>query len=291
MKKYYSLGELIKDYREVYNISQTDLSIKVNADIRTIQRWEKDQTNIKAEKELEFVRATLLPFQLIRNLNAFETIPTFYDFKIRKYSLSKLTNDFPNAFSLKYKYIESTNRIRSIDAGMDIEYIMEYMHFDESYRNEVFKMLREACIQLPELNLIISDEYGNYSGHSLMLPIRLSDYNRIKNKEIDIEDLTPSDLVNSKIQDYPVFLNYDVTADCNDNLYYLIDYLFQYFKNIPQQDYLFSSFVNRYDTIEFTKQIGLKTIWEESELHDSPIWTAPKKLIAGNFKSYLKNYI
>lgn len=290
MKKYDSLGELIKDYRQTYSISQFDFAVKIGADIRTVQRWEKDQTNIKAEKELEFVRATLLPFQLIRNLNAPETIPTYYDFKIRKYSLSKLTNDFPDAFSLKYKYIESTNRIRSINAERDIEYIMEYMLFDDSERHDVYKMLREASIRLPELNLIISDEYGNYSGHSIMLPIKLSEYNRIKNKEIDINQLTPSDLANSKTQDCPIFLNYDVTADCNDNLYYLIDCLFQFFKNIPQQDYIYSTFINRYDSIEFDKRIGLKVIWKEPELKGTPIWTAPKQFLAGNFKSYLKNY-
>ena len=87
MKKYNSLGQLFIDYRAFNNMSQADFANLVEVDVRTVQRWEKDVTLIKSEKEEDIVMETLLPYQMIRNLNATISIPTYYDFKLRKYSL------------------------------------------------------------------------------------------------------------------------------------------------------------------------------------------------------------
>lgn len=290
MKRYTSLGELIKDYRRVYDISQADLAIKVGADIRTIQRWEKDVTNIKLEKELDFVRATLLPFQLVRNLNALETIATYYDFKIRKYSLSRLTNDFPDAYSLKNKFVDLTDRIRTISVEEDLDYIMQYLNLPEGKRRKAYNMISKVIKLLPELNLIINDQYGNYSGHSIYLPISLADFDKIKNKEIEITDLDVSDLVDPKTQETPVFFNYDSTADCNDNIYYLANRGFRFFKDLENQDYIYCAYNNRYDNTEFQKHTGLEVVWTNPVVEGSPIWEAPKKFIVGNFSDYLKDY-
>ena len=61
MKQYFSIGELLIDYRLENDLSQMDLSSLINVDIRTIQRWEKDITLIKPGKEKEIVEETLLP--------------------------------------------------------------------------------------------------------------------------------------------------------------------------------------------------------------------------------------
>ncbi len=82
MKKYYSLGELLVDYRSKNGMTQSDFSLKLGADLRTVQRWEKDVTNINEAKVAALVEKTLLPFQLIRNLNASDPIPTFFDLSI-----------------------------------------------------------------------------------------------------------------------------------------------------------------------------------------------------------------
>ena len=121
MKQYFSIGELFIDYRQENDLSQMDLSSLINVDIRTIQRWEKDITLIKPDKEKEIVEETLLPYQLIRNLNANVPIPTYYDFRIRKYALNKLNNDLPNAFWLKDRMKEFSKRIRTIELESDLE--------------------------------------------------------------------------------------------------------------------------------------------------------------------------
>ena len=63
MKKYSSIGELLIDYRTLNNISQIDLASKFDLDIRTIQRWEKNITLLKADKEEEMVDITFIPYQ------------------------------------------------------------------------------------------------------------------------------------------------------------------------------------------------------------------------------------
>ena len=90
MKKYSSIGELLIDYRNRNKTSQIELASEIDVDIRTIQRWEKNITLLKPDKEEELGTITFIPQQLIRNLNTSNPIPTYYDFNLRKYSFSSI---------------------------------------------------------------------------------------------------------------------------------------------------------------------------------------------------------
>ena len=120
MKNYLTIGALLIDYRKENQLSQLDLSSQINVDVRTVQRWEKDITLIKLDKEREIVETTLLPHQLIRNLNATTPIPTYYDFRIRKYCLSELNNTLPDANWFKPRINEISKRVRTIDVLKDM---------------------------------------------------------------------------------------------------------------------------------------------------------------------------
>ena len=100
MKRYYLFSELLIDYRKYYKLSQLDFANKLQVDLRTIQRWEKDLTLISADKEEDFVLETLIPYQLVRNLNAKVPIPTFYDFKHR-IGVQRKSISFKNSFLQK----------------------------------------------------------------------------------------------------------------------------------------------------------------------------------------------
>ena len=58
MKKYCSFGELLVDYRIYSGLSQAEFASKIDVDIRTVQRWESDQTLIKPEKEEAIIDVT-----------------------------------------------------------------------------------------------------------------------------------------------------------------------------------------------------------------------------------------
>ena len=145
MKKYTSLGELLIDYRKINNISQTNLAANLNIDVRTVQRWEKNETLIKSEKEKDIVLETLLPYQLIRNLNAAIPISTFYDFRLRKYSLTKLNNELPDADWLKARIKDFTSRISIIESELDIDHIIKDIQLQKHSPKLIDrKLIREA---------------------------------------------------------------------------------------------------------------------------------------------------
>lgn len=286
MKKYTTLAELLIDYREINKISQADFAAKVNVDTRTVQRWEKNITLVKHEKEDEILNETLLPYQLIRNLNASKPIPTFYDFSIRKYSLSKLTNTLPDAFSFKSKIESATKRIRKIDYEKDIDYIVKHMQFHKTITKKIANVIKESIKILPEMNLIILDDSGYYSGHSLVFPIKNETYEKLKSRMMTEDELDIKDLTNCRIQKNPVLYGFDITADCNDNIFYMISQILRFMRDLPNQNYLFCSIPLRYDNFCLNEQAGLKIIWEGKRgMNKYGLEVAPR-FQEGNFKDF-----
>lgn len=264
MKKYNSLGELLIDFRKENDMSQADFAAQMNVDVRTVQRWEKDETLIKPEKEKSLANDTLLPYQLIRNLNAITPIPTFYDFRIRKYSLTRLNNDLPDADWLKDRIHELSRQIRPIQPEKDIVILRRDLKTQKLGESALkLNLLKHAQNLLPELNLIIMDRFENYSGHSIFFPISGLCYRKLLRREIRPDQIQVEDLVHYKNRERPVFLNYSITADCNDNIYFLAHQILKFFVDLPAEDYVFCSYTSRYDSFELNKQMDLELIWED----------------------------
>ena len=287
MKKYNTIGELLIDYRTINQVSQADFSAKLNVDIRTIQRWENNATLVKAEKEEAIVMETLLPYQLVRNLNASVPIPTYYDFSLRKYSLSKLTNKLPHAQWFKSNLEIATNRIRTLDYETDIEYIVRYMRFHKKITKSLRAVIKEAVRLLPEMNLIITDDSGFYSGHSLVFPLKTEAYQKLRSREMNEQDLTINDLIHHRKLEKPIFFGFDITADSNDNNFYISSQLLRFVRDKPNQQYLFCSIPIRYDNLELSDQVGLKIIWEgERGKNEYGLEVFPR-FQEGNFRNFL----
>ncbi|WKK67475.1 helix-turn-helix domain-containing protein [Lutimonas zeaxanthinifaciens] len=290
MKQYFSIGELLIDYRHDREISQLDLSSLINVDVRTIQRWEKDITLIKPDKEKELAEATLLPYQLIRNLNASVPIPTFYDFRIRKYSLTVLNNELPDAKWLKDRVKEMAKRIRTIDVSTDMDILRKDLMLQKNNREPISRaVLARAVELLPTINLIIMDDHNNYSGHCIVLPLNKEAYRKLREREMVEADIQISDLANYKTMDHPVFFNYDITADCNDNIYYLAHSYLDFFKTL-ETDYEFCSFTMRYDSYEINRQLGLQLVWEDPVQKDGLGLEYHPRFYTGNFDNYFAQF-
>jgi len=239
MKKYDLIGELLIDYRKINKLSQAEFAAKLNVDIRTVQRWENGSTLIKPEKEEDIVNETLLPYQLVRNLNASVPIPTYYDFSLRKYSLSQLTNRLPDATWFRSHLDVATKRIRTLDYEIDINYITRYMKYHKKISKSLSEVIKEAARLLPEMNLIITDDSGYYSGHSLVFPLKPEAYEKLKSQEMNEQDLSVKDLIHHRKLDRPIFFAFDITADSNDNIYYISSQLMRFVRDNPIRNIYF----------------------------------------------------
>lgn len=289
MKKYMSLGELLADYRQFTGISQADFAAELNVDIRTISRWEKDISLIKPEKEEEIVEETFIPYQVIRNLNATVAIPTFYDFRLRKYSTDELSNSLPLADWVRTKMGSKTNRLRPVEIDSDYENILRYAKLQYTTSKPFSKeLIKEAVRLFPELNLVLSDNSGYYSGHMVFFPINLETNKRLKNREISEENLTKQDLVDYCNEEVPVFHLLDVSADCPENVFYILGAMLRFFKEL-KTPYLYSSFTTRADSYEMNEQAGMNLIWEDKEEQTLQGLDAPPRFYEGNFDQFLSD--
>jgi len=288
MKKYTSLGELLIDYRNFNGISQADFGALLNVDIRTVIRWEKDETLIKTSKEEELVEITFIPYQLIRNLNASVSIPTYYDFGIRKYALSELSNELPDAKWMKSNMDAAASRIRRIQYDEDIQNIMRYTHFQYDTSKPIDpKLIWEAVRLLPDLNMIIEDDAGFYAGHSVIFPLQFEAYLKLRARKMDEGELSMADLANPWEGEKSNFHSFDITADCNENIHYLIGKLLKYFRDSQDGDYIYSAITSRYDSFEQVEQVGLKIIWEDRTIQLASNNEAALRFQEGNFNAFL----
>jgi transcriptional regulator with XRE-family HTH domain len=269
-------------------MSQSDFAAALEVDIRTIQRWENGSTLIKSEKEEDIVMLTLLPYQLIRNLNASIPIPTFYDFSLRKYALNELNDDLPEAAWFKSNLEKATKRIRNLDHESDIDYLERYMQFHKKINRNLSEVIKEATRLLPEMNLIITDDSGYYSGHSLIFPLKEVAYQRLRSREMDESELTVNDLIHPDQMDRPILYGFDITADCNDNIFYITGQLLRKIRDNSNKDYLYCATPFRSDNFRVNEEIGLKIIWEgEKGVNQYGLEMAPR-FQEGNFRDFLK---
>ncbi len=287
MKKYSSIGELLIDYRTLNNISQIELASEFEVDIRTIQRWEKNITLLKPDKEEEMVDVTFIPYQVIRNLNAPVSIPTFYDLELRKYSLSSIGTELPNPHWVESKMNYATERLRTISHNSDIDNIIRcslvQKHISKPIRKE---LILKAVTLLPELNSILFDSSGYYAGHIVFFPITQSCYTKIRDKSMKEEDLSELDFIDYKKEDNPVFYAYDISTDCNENMYYISGALLRFFKELNNKKYLYASYASRDDTYEFNKQLRVTIVWEDKIKQKELKSKAPPRLYEGNFEIF-----
>ncbi len=124
-------------------------------------------------------------------------------------------------------------------------------------------LIKEAARILPELNLVLHDPSGFYTGHINVLPLRFSSYRKIKNREMEEGSLNLSDLTGDLAASPLVFYFYSLYADSLANSYYLMNRLLSYFIEKKFKDYVFAGITYRKNKIEILREMGLKVIWQD----------------------------
>jgi len=291
MKKYRSLGELLKDCRQHHKVSQTQLASQLDVDIRSVIRWEKNDTLLNSEKEALLAQVTFIPYQVIRNLNTGKPIPTFYDFHLRKYSLTAISSELPEASWIKSKIDLSTDGIRTISEKEDIRSILRFMALQKNpLKNTNPEMISEAAKRFPEMNLILTDASGNYYGHCVYFTLKEETYLKIKRRTLKESDLVPADLINYRSQEKPVFYCHSITADSNENFFYIIGAVLKFYRDLAPPHYTYALLTSRYDSRDMSKQLGMTTVWEDFETKEAFDLADTPRLIEGDFNGFFKNH-
>ena len=102
-------------------------------------------------------------------------------------------------------------------------------------------------------------------------------------------ELTVEDLIEPSRMDRPIYYGFDITADCNDNIFYISGQLLRVIRDDPQQDYIYCAMPFRYDNYELNQDIGLRVVWEgEKGTNRYGLEVAPR-FQEGNFKDFLSN--
>ena len=284
MKKYSTLAELLFDYRNYYRLSQYDFAAKLDVDARTVIRWEKNESLVKQEKEVDFVRILGIPHQVIRNLNTENPIPIYFDFFRRVYSFTRFSQKvLSNSVFILDPEID-TDRIHLISSEKDIEFISYIHKLHKNYSPLKAELLLKAAQIVPELNLVLYSHSGFCAGHISILPLKYSSYLKIRNHEmlernLDFNDLT-FDLNNSP----QVFYYYSLYADSVDNSYYLINRVLFHFKNTNYKEYIFAGISRVKQRIDLFKEMGLNVIWEKQMEKDG---NNKSTLLEGTLDQYL----
>lgn len=113
-------------------------------------------------------------------------------------------------------------------------------------------------------------------------------YNKIRDRSIQESDLKSKDLVNYKTQETPVFYCHSITADSNENFFYIIGAVLKFYRDVAPKNYLYALLTSRYDSRDMSDQLGMHTVWEDHKTQKSQELLDVPRLVEGDFKEFFK---
>ena len=284
MKKYHTLGEFLVDYRKHRGLTQIDFSAMIEVDVRTVIRWEKNESLIKAEKEKLLIENMGFPHQVIRNLNTEQPIPVYFDFKRWMYSLTLLSSMVRHSKDFIAEEEYHTTRIETIADDKDFEFISYIQKNQKNCSPIPLDVLKTAARLLPGLNLVIREQSGYHGGHVSIFPLKYEVYEKIRDQKMTENELTVSDLARFKDENPEVFYFYSIYSNSLDNSYYLINRMLSYFKKQAPEDYVFAGITFQKLKVQRFREMNMQIIWEKT-LDAHPDLKAT--FISGNFNEFL----
>jgi transcriptional regulator with XRE-family HTH domain len=284
MKKYLTLGELLIDFRDYRNISQLDFAGLLDVDVRSVIRWEKNESLIKVAKEKLLIENFGIPHQVIRNLNTDKPISIYFDFERWAYSLSFLSRIVTSSLEFKKEREIETDRIETISKSEDIKFITFIQKNQEISETVNEEVVRAAAKILPNLNLVLYGHSGYHAGHISILPLKYESYLQLRDKKKLENQISIKDLASNSDLKPLVFYYYSLYANSLDNTYYLMNELLSHFKEQKYADYILAGISYRQAKVDRLKEMGIKVIWEENMKESGE---RKATFVAGNLDEFL----
>ncbi|MBU3949534.1 MAG: helix-turn-helix domain-containing protein [Proteobacteria bacterium] len=262
-KIYKSLGSLIKDYRQWRELSQETIARLVGVSARQLRNWEADRRRARIENLHDLAEVTGIPMQVFVALNADQ--PLWYSMQERRFAYSSV-----EAHSLHrelFRYPEKSGD----EILLKSEPISKNKHMSMvlSCHQDIYctlKPLRSDVVQkasmiLPDLNRIIFDSWGHYAGHSIWLPLKIDDYNQLKQEASFESYLTPDKISDVIALGEGIFLDYSSYLSSLDVAQFKIMNSVRYFANLKQNaNYLLAVYTAMEELNELLSNMGMEAI-------------------------------
>lgn len=284
MKKYETIGELLIDYRKHQKLTQVDLAAIFDVDVRTIIRWERNESLIDTKKEKFMIENLGIPHQVVRNLNTGHQVPVYFDFKRWRYALTLLSSMVKSSNEFKTNAEFKTNRIETLSADKDFDFINFIQKNQKNCNPLGMEIIKTASRILPELNLVIHEQSGYHAGHVSVLPLKYESYKKIRDKEMMENQLTKHDLSRDMNKELNVYYFYSIFSNSLDNTYYLINKMLFYFKRPEITNYIFAGITYQELEVDRFREAGFQVIWEHV-IDENQKQKAT--FISGNFDTFL----
>lgn len=195
MKRYTKIGELLRDIRG--EESQASMAARLDVNVRTYRRCEAHNKKVSADNLDTIAEKLMVPFEVLLRLNY--DFPTLYNPSTRRYALCPFNTDYVSTDVLRTQLedTDETGKITSLinnhrfQTTKKIEFPVYYPYGNRRMDEE---LIYKAAVKLPDLNIIIEDPNGYYSGHLLTIPLNISSWNKIKEKKMEEHELKTEDI-------------------------------------------------------------------------------------------------
>jgi len=177
-------------------MSKNQMSEWVGVVVRTYSRWEKNESKPIDDNLKDLAERTKVPYEVLFRLN--QGYPTLYNIVTRRYAQCPFEKDYVNRKILQEELFDTDEQgyISSISSERDINMVLDslfpvYLNSDK-VSSEV---MRHTFKIFPEMNLIIKDPIGFYSGHVICFPLTLEKYEYLRANKTSEAFLTPEDII------------------------------------------------------------------------------------------------
>ena len=273
MKETYfdNLGDLLRAWRKSFNLSQESLAEKIGVSSRELRRWEAsgEKQTIPGHENLEdLAEATGIPLGVILSLAARLPIPVFYTLRKRRYSYSPGAVDIPftDSFTLHNEEPSAQNpigRVSPIQSDAEATRILEYDHGIYPTDNGLKKsVILKAAEILPQFNLFVTDTWGHYAGHLVILPVSESAYSMLTTRKMEEGDIEMRDLRHQD-QEFSLYA-YSLYA-CRSAIAHLIfRHVIRWSEEMLDRsgDHKIAGYSVTKDGLETTRHFGFETVYK-----------------------------
>ncbi len=297
MKYFNNLGDLLKEYRELFSLNQEDFAEQLDTNLKTYQRWERNEHPAKEENLFKISQITWIPLHVTKTVNA--GMPIYYSVKKRKWSPTKLE-------SKKYFFPELLTPTPPDDDGL-------FIRFAPLDSEEVIKLVKESDRNIypsqnsfridtayrahqiaPELNFVVYDLADLVVGHQVCLPLSQTTYAKIKNGQMAEGDILPKDIFNALVLRLGVLyfcagrgasasIQHNIISK---NVHILLKYWMQYLRNI---NLTLAAHVMNVDGYEVCKNLGMQLVFEDRQEFQAIETELPPAIFEARIKDLAKS--